>query len=643
MSKKCSTIVKKLTCSLCILSLLSSKTIFSDIRIVSADTQTEQELAVKEVSVTDIEEYENNEIVVVYKDEVDENRYLPEGVTQETITEDCALVETENKKDLEEAIETLQEDSDVAYVQPNYTYYALEAVSNDKYSDYQWAYSGDYNIGITDAWNMGKGANKEVIVAITDTGIDYNHVDLKDGIWKNPKEIPENNKDDDMNGFKDDIYGWNFVANNNKICEYKYTAEEYADDHGTHIAGIINAAADNEVGIAGIASKANVKLMSVKVFSDDGSTSTAALIKGIRYAEDNGASICNMSLGGDASNSFGDQLLYDTMKESAMLFICAAGNGTKATLGKGFDITTHPQAPASYDLDNIICVANMNKTGVIDESSCYSSKEVDIAAPGTDIASTVVDPKKSSTGAYLVMTGTSMSTPMAAGVAAMLESYYGEMTAEQMKEAILSGARVNENLSNKVAGNRMLSAIGAMDYYQNHFLMNAKVSNISNSNNKKVTIRVTDYKGTVNKIYYVSGAKTEDDFAANALGTALTVSNNKASFTVKKSGIYTIYAENSNGVKQVMKLKVTVPALKSAKLSATKKSLKKGKTYQLKTTVSPSGLYTKATYKTSNPSIAKVSSSGKITAKKKGKAKITVKISDGTKKKTLTCTVTVTG
>lgn len=630
---------KQLVCSIFIVSMISSQAAVSDYKIAEADSQPS---AVEEQkSITDVEEYDNNEIVVVYKDEVDKNRYLPKRATQQTITEDCALVETETKKDLEEAIETLQEDSEVAYVQPNYTYYALDAVTNDKYSDHQWAYSGDYNIGMTEAWNMGKGANEEVIVAITDTGIDYNHVDLKNGMWKNPGEIQGNNKDDDKNGFIDDIYGWNFASGNNRICDYKYTRNEYVDDHGTHIAGIINAAADNQVGIAGVASKANVKLMSIKIFGDDGSTTTAALIKGIRYADNNGASICNMSLGGDASKSFEDKFLYDTMKESDMLFICAAGNGTEATKGVGFDITTHPQAPASYDLDNIICVANMNDTGVVDKSSCYSSTDVDIAAPGTDIASTVVDPKKTVTGAYLSMTGTSMATPMVAGVAAMLKSYYGTLTAEQMKEAILSGAKINDNLSNKVVKNRMLSAIGAMEHYQNHIIISTKIDNIKNSNDKKVTVTIYDYKGNVDKVYYEAGTKTIEDFNSGTVGKPLTLSNNTASFTVKKSQIYTLYAMDDNGVQEIQQIKVTVPTLTNAKLSATKKTLKKGKTYQLKTTVSPSNLYTKKTYKTSNKSIATVSSSGKITAKKKGKAKITVKITDGTKTKTLTCTVTV--
>lgn len=642
MSKKFTKIRKRFACSLLIISIVSGQIAVSDYQVVKAEAQAQIEnVSYEQQSITDIREYENNEIVVVYKEEAEENRYLPESTTQKTITEDCALVETDNKKDLEEAIETLQKDSDVAYVQPNYTYYALDAVTNDKYSDYQWAYNGEYNIGALEAWNMGKGHNKEVVVAITDTGIDYNHVDLKDGMWKNPREVPGNNKDDDKNGFTDDIYGWNFASGNNRICEYKYTRKEYIDDHGTHIAGIINAAADNQVGIAGIASKSNVKLMSIKVFGDDGSTNTAALIKGIRYADNNGATICNMSLGGDASKSFGDKLLYDTMKESDMLFICAAGNGTDATKGKGFDITTQPQAPASYDLDNIICVANMNKTGVVDDSSCYSSTDVDIAAPGTEIASTVVDPKKTDTGAYLIMTGTSMAAPMVTGVAAMLKSYYGTLTAKQMKEAILSGAKINNNLSNKVAGNRMLSASGAMEYYQNHFIIDTKVSNIKNSNDKKVTVTISDYKGKVDTVYYEAGAKTIADFNNGTVGTALSLSNSKASFIVKKSQTYTLYAVDNNGVQEIEQVKVSVPTLTKAKLSATKKTLKKGKTYQLKTTVSPSGLYTKKTYKTSNKSIATVSPSGKITAKKKGTAKITVTITDGTKRKTLTCTVTV--
>ncbi|MSS63506.1 S8 family serine peptidase [Velocimicrobium porci] len=645
---------KKLAYGFLVLSLVGGELTTANYKIVQAeensignvqetiDTGVEQ-TELEEKSVTDIREYDNNELLVVYKDEIKENKELPEGAIEETITEDSSLVETENKSDLKEAIETLSQDSDVAYVQPNYTYHALTSVTNDTYSNYQWAYNdANYNIGITTAWNMGAGANKNVIVAVTDTGIDYNHVDLKDKIWTNSNEIAGNGKDDDGNGFVDDIYGWNFASGNNRICEYKLLKGEYVDNHGTHVAGIINATAENQMGIAGVASKSNVQLMSVKIFGDDGTTTTAGLIKGIRYAEENGAEICNMSLGGDATNTYMDKLLYNTMSSSNMLFICAAGNGTEATKGVGFDITNHRQAPASFNLENMICVGNMNKNGIMDESSCYSSTQVDIAAPGTEILSTGVDARKSKRGVYVSMTGTSMATPMVTGVAAMLQSYYGILKPSQIKEAILGGAKINEKLNNKVAENRMLSADGAMKYWQEHAFINTSVNNIRKSNYKEVSVKVTNYNGIVDKVYYAFGTQEESYFENGTMGTEIKLVNGRGSFTAEKSGTYTLYVVDRNGFKSMAQVNVTIPTVKTVRLSATTKTLKKGKTYILRATVNPSDVYVTKSYKTSNKSVATVSSSGKITAKKKGKAKITVNISDGTRTKSVSCVVSVT-
>ena len=240
MNKKMKKYGKKLLCSLLILSLTGGEAIAVNYKTVQArENQNRienswyttiddksQQVKNEEESVTDIKEYDNNELVVVYKDEVKENKELPEGATEEAIAEDLSLIETENKNDLKETIETLSQDSDVAYVQPNYTYHALSSVTNDTYSKYQWAYSDtNYNISITEAWNMGSGADKKVVVAVTDIGIDYNHADLRGKIWTNKNEIAGNEKDDDGNGFVDDVHGWNFASGNNKLCEYKISKE----------------------------------------------------------------------------------------------------------------------------------------------------------------------------------------------------------------------------------------------------------------------------------------------------------------------------------------------------------------------------------------------------------------------------------
>ncbi|MFW5651973.1 MAG: S8 family serine peptidase [Acetivibrio ethanolgignens] len=519
------------------------------------------------------------------------------------------------------------------------------AYTQDKYSEQQWAYYSTYNIGIEEAWSLGKGVNKEIVVAVIDSGIDYQHEDLKAAMWVNPGEIDGDGLDNDGNGYIDDIHGWNVSDGTSEICAYEYSwiARDYEDAHGTHVAGIIAAIADNNAGVAGVASKNNVKLMSVKAMGDykDGYGVvgyTSKIIEAIQYAEKNGADICNLSLGLESY----DNALYEVMKKSDMLFVCAAGNGNKATSWKGWDIDIDPIYPAAFDLDNVIAVANMNGYGQIDPSSCYGSTAVDIAAPGMNIVSTIVAGKENGFNYYGMMAGSSMAAPMVTGTAAMVASYYGCLDAVEIKEAILSGSVPNNSFEGKVAENRMLSVAGALKYYQDKIWIDTEISAASKgSNNKKVTVEITSMNNPVTKVAYAKGEQTVDYFAGGAQGTTLACSNGIASFKVTSTGNYTVYVQCEDGTELIKTVAVEIPTIKNVKLSATKKTLRKGKTYQLKATVSSSDIYTKITYKSSNSKIAAVNSKGKITAKKKGTATITVIVNDGNTVKKKTCTVIV--
>lgn len=519
------------------------------------------------------------------------------------------------------------------------------AYTQDEYSEQQWAYYSTYNIGIEEAWRLGKGVNKEIIVAVVDTGIDYQHEDLKAAMWVNPGEIDGDGLDNDENGYIDDIHGWNVIDGTPEICAYEYLManRDYEDAHGTHIAGIIAATVDNNIGVAGIASKNNVKLMSVKAMGDykEGYGVvgyTSEIIKAIQYAEKNGADICNLSLGLESY----DSALYEVMKNSDMLFVCAAGNGSKKTSWKGWNIDVDPMYPAAFDLDNVIAVANMNGCGQIDPSSCYGSTAVDIAAPGTDIVSTIVAGRENGFNYYGLMTGTSMAAPMVTGTAALVASYYGCLDAVEIKEAIFSGAVLNNSFEGKVAENRMLSVAGALQYYQGKIWIDTEISAASkSSNNKKVTVEITSINNPVTKVAYAKGEQAVDYFAGGDQGMTLAYSDGMASFKVTSTGNYTVYVQCEDGTELVKTVSVEVPAIKNVKLSAAKRTLKKGKTYQLKATVSPSEIYTKITYKSSNSKIASVNSKGRITAKKKGTATITVIVNDGNTVKKKTCMVTV--
>ena len=146
------------------------------------------------------------------------------------------------------------------------------------------------------------------------------------------------------------------------------------------------------------------------------------MAKAIRYAQDNGAVICNLSFG---TKKYSEEL-YQTMKNSGMLFIVAAGNGDSS--GRGYNIDSLPVYPASFDLDNVISVANLRFDGQIDPSSNFGAKSVDLAAPGSYILSTVSGNK------YSYMSGTSMAAPMVTGAAAMLYSYDSGLAVTEIKQ-----------------------------------------------------------------------------------------------------------------------------------------------------------------------------------------------------------------
>ncbi len=596
-------------------------------------------------AVTDIKEYEENELLVLYKRKGVSAGHLPEGAEEAKLTENCSYIEVKTKKELRKVIASLEKDNNVGYIQPNYFYKPM--YTNDTFSHLQWPYYGAVNIKMEEAWKKGVGLNKEVIVGIVDVGVDYNQEDLADAMWVNSDEIADDGIDNDKNGYIDDIYGWNFFDSNPVICDYTFSEvhQEYVEDHGTHVAGIIAAKTDNGVGIAGIASHNNIKIMSAKVMGDrkNGNGivgSTASIISAIQYIEENGAVICNLSLGYEGH----DVALYEAMKSSNMLFICAAGNGDGTSSGIGWDIDVRPVYPAAFDLDNMISVGNVNSMGLIDTSSCYGSNSVDIAAPGVGIPSTGVNNPNTGKARYLRLSGTSMSVPMVSGVAALVASYYGNhLTTAEIKEAILGGATILAGLNDQVAENRMLNAEGALNYYADRIFIETKVTDVSEqSNNKQITAQIERANSPIITVAYAEGEQTEEYFSGGETGIPLRYDGTGISFKATKTGTYTIYILCEDGVEATKQVKAEVPVIESLTLSATKKKLKKGKTYKLKATVNPMDMFVKLTYKSSNTNIAKVSSNGKITAKKKGKVKITVTARDGNTTKKAVCTVTVT-
>ena len=332
-----------------------------------------------------------------------------------------------DKYSIEEILLLLSKDDNVIFAEPNYVLDNLATPSTEPYYINQWAYTNtNYGINITSTWSKTYGSS-DVVVGVVDTGINYNHPDLSNNIWHNVDEIANNGIDDDLNGYIDDIVGWDFYEGINDPMDI--------NGHGTHVAGII-AADVNGIGVVGVAS--DVKIMPLKVADAVGDIYINAVIEAIGYAEDNGVKVFNFSFGGTTDVYY----FGYTIRDSNSLFIAAAGNDAKNN-----DIT--PFYPASYTYDNIISVAASTSTGRLASFSNYGSTSVDIAAPGSSIYSTYGS-------GYEYLDGTSMAAPYVTGQAALLYSYNNNLTYTEVKNYILNNKKAVTYLNGKVATNGII-------------------------------------------------------------------------------------------------------------------------------------------------------------------------------------------
>lgn len=312
-----------------------------------------------------------------------------------------ALVEVSPGEDLALASARLQAQAGVEWAEPNYIF-ELDFVPNDPYYTTQVPYLN--RINMSRAWDLAVG-RPEIVVAVLDTGIDLTHPDLASAIWVNPGEIPGNGLDDDSNGFVDDVYGWDFAANDN-----------LPDDdhgHGTHVAGIAAAVLNNGIGIAGVAG--GVTIMPVDVFMG-GIGTYEDLIRAIVYAADNGAHVINMSLGA-SSYSRGEEMAVDYAWSRGAVVVAAAGNTARESY----------HYPAAHH--NVIAVA---ATTAADYLASFSTRGdfVDVAAPGLQVFSTFRGNR------YTFMSGTSMASPHVAGLAALILSRNPGLTPAQVRAII---------------------------------------------------------------------------------------------------------------------------------------------------------------------------------------------------------------
>lgn len=331
-------------------------------------------------------------------------------------------LDADNGMAVHDAVVALQELGDVEYAEPNYLVYSTVLPDNDK-SEYedeplfkeQWAFNA---INLKNVWTKKIITDKRPVIAILDTGVDITHPDLDDNIWTNEREADgAEDSDDDANGYKDDLHGWDFVNQTARIGDW--------NGHGTHVAGIAAAEGKNGQGITG--ANPDALIMPVTVMQSDGVGDVATIIKGIDYAAANGADVINMSFGGYAYSIAEEQALARAYQTAVL--VAAAGNDCmiinpdkrcSACGGRGA-----PMFPAAFTF--VLGVEAGNRDGSRasfsnwdDDGPTFSkfSEEqlynYELRAPGVAMTSTFPG------GKYKPLNGTSMASPLVAGAISRL-------------------------------------------------------------------------------------------------------------------------------------------------------------------------------------------------------------------------------
>ncbi len=319
---------------------------------------------------------------------------------------------------------------------PDDPYFSAEGSWGQSHED-QWAIRA---VGLDDsrdsAW-FSLGDNPQpVVIAVIDTGLDWNHLDIAwENLWLNRGEVPDNGIDDDFNGYVDDLIGWNFYENTNNPWDH--------DGHGTIVTGIIAANTNNGLGIAGINPYA--RIMVLKGLNAFGHSRASYLAKAIVYAADNGAQVISMSVGGKEMTMIEQQALDYAYSKGAVIVI-AAGN-------EGVNVDSYGLAAN----DNVITVGATGLDGKHAVFSNWGSK-IDIAAPGVEVLSLRARSTDTMLGIegveyveranyvgedrrYYRASGTSFAAPIVAGVASLLLTRDPTLTNDQVKQILLQSAR----------------------------------------------------------------------------------------------------------------------------------------------------------------------------------------------------------
>lgn len=389
------------------------------------------------------------------------------------------LIKFQPNTQLKKNLQIYQSNPHIIFIEPNYLVHAA-VMPDDPVFKSQWALNNtgqtngkyDADVNAPEAWDIEKGSRK-VVVAIVDTGIDYNHSDLINNLWINPGEIPGNKIDDDNNGYIDDVHGVNTIS---------VTGDPKDDSrHGTHVAGIIGAVGNNALGVSGVMQK--VSMLACKFLNNDGEGDVATAIACLDYLIDlktrlqNPVDILvanNSWSGGSFSKAL--YLAIAAMEKAGIIFAAAASNE-----GKNNDVTV--TYPANYQLPNVVSVAATDDKDNLATYSNYGKYSVHVAAPGHQILSTFPN------NAYGVLSGTSMATPMVVGLIGLLKSARPDLNWIQIRNLAITGGEIIDATVERTISDRR---VRAWDFYGASILAceNQRVLSLISPKNSSQVIKI---------------------------------------------------------------------------------------------------------------------------------------------------------
>jgi thermitase len=423
------------------------------------DTQTEGEGAAEQPTYPPGEDqFARDQIIVSLEEEATQadlaalNRRTDAETEEDLPRSDVNVVDLPNDLPVGEAVRRYEASPDVEYAEPDFVLRPSQASPNDPYYSRLYGLentgqtdgTADADVDAKEAWGTTTGS-PGTVVAVIDEGVDIKYPDLRNNIWVNTDEVPNNGVDDDRNGYVDDVNGWDF-ANDDASVYDPDPVSGAGDEHGTHVAGTIAAEGNNGVGVTGVNWRA--RIMPLKFLGPRGGYTSDA-VAALDYAVANGAKISNNSWGGGGRS----QALQDAITRAdaaGHLFVVAAGND-----GTNNDATPH--YPSNYEIANVISVAATDDSDTLASFSNFGATSVDLAAPGVNILSTLPGNRY---GSY---SGTSMATPHVTGAAALLKTQNPSFDDAQLRAQLFRFAESKASLRDKVATGGRLNAYSSLN------------------------------------------------------------------------------------------------------------------------------------------------------------------------------------